>query len=394
MSFSWFSYPMFPGIPPAWQPWVFWGLVLLGLVLLGLVIRLFVRKARQLSKPQPVESVPASSKQTPKQEQEEERQKEPVALVPQKRDEALRTGLRKTRSGFVARLGQLFGKKQIDADMLEQLEAVLFGADVGTKTAQVLFERIRARLSQQELNQQETLWAALREEARQLVQVAAPPLDIGTHKPFVVLILGVNGVGKTTTIGKLTAQWKGQGKQVVLAAGDTFRAAAAEQLSIWGQRVGVPVVQGKEGADPSSVIFEGIKQAQQQGADMVIADTAGRLHVKAQLMEELQKVRRVIQKADPTAPHETWLVLDATTGQNAIAQASTFKEMLHITGIVLTKLDGTAKGGVVLGICHELQIPVRYIGVGEGISDLRPFDADMFVEALFTPPDAQEDTAV
>lgn len=390
MSFSWFSYPVFPGVPSAWQPWVFWGLVLLSLVLLGLVIRLLVRKTRRVSEPQPVESVLPTEKQTAKQEQEEKQQEEPVVLVPQKREEALRTGLRKTRSGFVARLGQLFGKKQIDADMLEQLEAVLFGADVGTKTAQVLFERIRTRLSQQELNQEEALWATLREEAKQLVQVASPPLELGMHKPFVVLILGVNGVGKTTTIGKLAAQWKGQGKQVVLAAGDTFRAAAAEQLSIWGQRVGAPVVQGKEGADPSSVIFEGIKQAQHQGADVVIADTAGRLHVKAQLMEELQKVRRVIQKADPTAPHETWLVLDATTGQNAIAQASTFKEMLHITGIVLTKLDGTAKGGVVLGICHELQIPVRYIGVGEGVDDLRPFDANAFVEALFMPPGAED----
>jgi len=199
----------------------------------------------------------------------------------------------------------------------------------------------------------------------------------------VLLVIGVNGVGKTTTIGKLAAQQVAAGRKVILAAGDTFRAAAVEQLEIWGQRAGVPVVRGKEGGDPSSVIFEAIKRAQREGFDLVIADTAGRLHVKEQLMAELQKVRRVIKKADPTAPHETWLVLDSTQGQNTIAQARTFKEAMEISGIILTKLDGTAKGGVILGITHELSVPVRYIGVGEKIGDLRAFDAEDFVDVLY-----------
>jgi fused signal recognition particle receptor len=208
-------------------------------------------------------------------------------------------------------------------------------------------------------------------------------VDFTSHRPFVVLIVGVNGSGKTTSVGKLAAQQTAAGRKVYLAAGDTFRAAAVEQLEEWGRRAGAQVVKGKEGGDPSAVIFDAIKRAQQDGADVVIADTAGRLHVKEHLMEELQKVRRVIKKADPTAPHETWLVVDATNGQNAIAQATTFKEAIEVTGIILTKLDGTAKGGVILGICNELKLPVRYIGIGEKVNDLRPFDAAQFVDALY-----------
>ena len=198
-----------------------------------------------------------------------------------------------------------------------------------------------------------------------------------------LLIIGVNGVGKTTTIGKLAAKWTAEGKKVILAAGDTFRAAATEQLEIWGQRTGVPVVKGKEGGDPSAVIFDAVKRAQTEGYDVVICDTAGRLHTKDNLMAELEKVRRVMKKALPDAPHETFLVLDSTNGQNAIAQAPTFKQAMDITGIVLTKLDGTAKGGVILGICDELEVPVRFIGIGEKVEDLRPFDAHEFVDALY-----------
>lgn len=303
---------------------------------------------------------------------------------------ALQAGLEKTRAGFIARLGELLRRKQIDADLLGQLEEVLLTADIGVKTATELFEQVRSSLSRQELKDPSAVWAVIKSESRKLLAVDTPPLDFGKHKPFVLLIVGVNGVGKTTTIGKLAAQLVGQGKKVILAAGDTFRAAAVEQLEIWGQRASVPVVRGKEGGDPSSVIFEAIKRAQREEIDVVIADTAGRLHVKAQLMEELQKVRRVIKKADPSAPHETFLVLDATTGQNAIAQARTFKEMLEITGIVLTKLDGTAKGGVILGIAHELAVPVRYIGIGEKIHDLRAFDAADFVDVLYEQADPAE----
>jgi len=230
------------------------------------------------------------------------------------------------------------------------------------------------------------VWAVIRRQSETILaaaQAGAGPLDIGRARPFVVLVIGVNGTGKTTTIGKLAAHWMRQGKRVLIAAGDTFRAAATEQLQVWGQRVSAEVVTGKEAADPSSVIFDAVRRAQAEGHDVVIADTAGRLHTKVDLMQELQKVRRVIKKAVPEAPHETFLVLDATNGQNAIAQAALFKQAMDITGIVLTKLDGTAKGGVILGICDELKLPVRFIGIGEKVEDLREFDPREFVEALY-----------
>ena len=219
---------------------------------------------------------------------------------------------------------------------------MLLTADIGPKTAEQIFSQVRATLSRSELKDPSAVWSVIKDESRRLLKVDSPPIDFAAHHPFVLLVIGVNGVGKTTTIGKLAAQQLAAGRKVILAAGDTFRAAAVEQLEVWGQRAGVPVVRGKEGGDPSSVIFEAIKRAQREGFDLVIADTAGRLHVKEQLMAELQKVRRVVKKADPTAPHETWLVLDATQGQNTIAQARTFKEAMEISGIVLTKLDGTA----------------------------------------------------
>ena len=298
-------------------------------------------------------------------------------------DKALVAGLSKTKAGFIARIGELLRRKEIDQDLFTQLEEVLLTADIGVKTAQQLFEQVRSSLSRKELKDPEAVWAVIKEESQKLLHVDRPPVDFAAHKPFVLLVIGVNGAGKTTTIGKLAAQLTEQGRKVILAAGDTFRAAAVEQLEVWGQRAKVPVVRGKEGADPSSVIFEAIKRAQHEQLDVVIADTAGRLHVKEQLMAELQKVRRVIKKADPSAPHETWLVLDSTNGQNALAQAVTFKEAMEITGIILTKLDGTAKGGVILGIAHELGVPVRYIGVGEKIQDLRAFDAADFVDVLY-----------
>jgi fused signal recognition particle receptor len=246
-----------------------------------------------------------------------------------------------------------------------------------------LLEEIRASLGKRELADPKAVWNHLRRRCTEFLRNEAPPVDFARAKPFVLLTIGVNGSGKTTTIGKLASKLKGQGKSVLLAAGDTFRAAATEQLEVWGARVGAPVVRGKEASDPSSVIFEGIKRAGNEGFDVVIADTAGRLHTKANLMEELQKVRRVASKALEGAPHETWLVIDATSGQNAIAQAQIFTQAMSVTGIVLTKLDGTAKGGVILGIADQLGIPVRYIGVGERVEDLREFDAEEFVEALF-----------
>jgi fused signal recognition particle receptor len=284
----------------------------------------------------------------------------------------------------VSRLGQLFaGKRELDPSLVEEIEKVLLTADIGVRTSQKLLEEIRASLGKRELADPKAVWDYLRKRSIEFLRVEAPNVDFTRAKPFVLLAIGVNGSGKTTTIGKLASKLKADGRSVMLAAGDTFRAAAAEQLEVWGARVGAPVVRGKEASDPSSVIFDGIKRAASEGMDVVIADTAGRLHTKTNLMEELQKVRRVAGKAFEGAPHETWLVIDATSGQNAIAQAQIFTQAMAVTGIVLTKLDGTAKGGVILGIADQLGIPVRYIGVGERVEDLREFDAEEFVEALF-----------
>ena len=319
-------------------------------------------------------------------ERAEEEEEEPEEDA--ERAAALRDGLAKTRGGFVARLGRLLAKKKIDQEILGELEEVLLTADIGPKTAEKLFSAVQGALSRDELEDPEAVWQRLREESGRILSVDAKPIDWGRATPLVLLVLGVNGVGKTTTIGKIAAKLTGSGKKVILAAGDTFRAAATEQLEIWGQRAGAPVVKGKSGGDPSSVIFDAVKRAQTEGHEVVIADTAGRLHTKTDLMEELRKVRRVIDKAMPGAPHETWLVLDSTNGQNAIQQAKIFKEAMEVTGIVLTKLDGTAKGGVILGICDELSVPVRFIGIGEKVDDLREFDPQSFVAALYEHDDA------
>ncbi|HVV16238.1 MAG TPA: signal recognition particle-docking protein FtsY [Polyangia bacterium] len=306
--------------------------------------------------------------------------------APKKRANALVPGLARTRSGFVARLGAVFtGRKQIDPAVVDEIEKVLLTADIGVKTSQKLLEEIRSSLSRSELKDPDAVWAFLRQRSTEMLSLPAPDVDFGSAKPFVLLVIGVNGSGKTTTIGKLAARLAGDGKKVLMAAGDTFRAAAAEQLEVWAGRTGAAIVRGKEGADPSSVIFDGIKKAATEGFDVAIADTAGRLHTKTDLMQELQKVRRVVGKAALGAPHETWLVIDSTSGQNAIAQAQIFTEAMAVSGIVLTKLDGTAKGGVILGIADQLKIPVRYIGIGETVEDLRPFDPAEFVEALFAP---------
>lgn len=293
-------------------------------------------------------------------------------------------GLARTRGGFVARLATLFrGKPRVSSQLKEEVEEVLFTADIGPRAADRIFQAVKRGLSRDDLEDADKIWERIRQTSREILAVDAPALDLARTRPFVLLVLGVNGVGKTTTIGKLAQKWTDAGKKVLLAAGDTYRAAAAEQLEVWAERAKVDIVRGKPNGDPSSVIFDAVKKGADEHYDVVICDTAGRLHSNAGLMDELKKVRRVIDKALPGAPHETWMVLDATTGQNAISQAKTFKADMEITGIVLTKLDGSAKGGVVLGICDELKVPVRYIGVGEKIGDLRPFDAAAFVEALY-----------
>jgi len=301
--------------------------------------------------------------------------------------EAFRQGLTKTRGGFVAKLGKIFGKKKIDEDVLPQLEEVLFTADIGPRAADRIFDAVKKGLTKDELTDPQKIWTKIRETSGQILDVGAAPVDWDRKKPFVLLVLGVNEIGRARRVGKLAAHLAKQDKKVVLAAGDTFRAAATEQLEVWGDRAKATVVKGKAGGDPSSVIFDAVKRGVDEGADVVICDTAGRLHTKVDLMDELKKVRRVVDKAMPGAPHDDVYGVDATTGQNAITQAKTFKDAMEITGIVITKLDGSAKGGVILGICDELKVPVRYIGVGEKLEDLRPFDARAFVEALYEDAD-------
>jgi fused signal recognition particle receptor len=300
--------------------------------------------------------------------------------------QTLAAGLARTKNeGFMARLNGLFGggPKVIDEKVLADLEDVLFTADIGVKTASSLVELAREKIKSKDVADVQKLKALIRKEIERILDLKPRNTFVGGGPPQVIMVVGVNGAGKTTTIGKLAAKAKESGKKVVLAAGDTFRAAAAEQLDVWAERAGAELVKGKEESDPSAVIFEAVKRAREIGADVVIADTAGRLHTKVNLMEELKKVKRVIDKALPGAPHEVLLVLDATNGQNAIAQARQFHDAVGLTSIALTKLDGTAKGGVVIGICDELKVPITWAGVGEKVSDLRVFNPREFVAALF-----------
>lgn len=294
----------------------------------------------------------------------------------------IKTGLSRTRSRLSSGIGNLFlGKKVIDDELLEDIEAVLLSSDVGVAATRDIIDGLTRKVARKELKDPAALQDKLVEELTALLARVEAPLTIDpAHKPFVILMVGVNGAGKTTTIGKLARRLQNEGQSVMLAAGDTFRAAAVEQLTAWGERNSVEVIAQQSGADSASVIFDAISSAKARGVDVVIADTAGRLQNRKNLMEELAKISRVMKKIDETAPHEVMLVLDAGNGQNAISQA---REFSGVTGITLTKLDGTAKGGVIFGIASELGIPIRFIGVGETIEDLRPFDASAFVEALF-----------
>ncbi|MEX9213308.1 signal recognition particle-docking protein FtsY [Providencia rettgeri] len=295
----------------------------------------------------------------------------------------LKKGLLKTRQNLGSGFFGLFSGKKIDDDLFEELEEQLLIADVGVDTTRKIIDNLTAHASRKELKDAEALYGKLREEMSDILAKVDKPLVIEDKKTYVILMVGVNGVGKTTTIGKLARQYQSEGKSVMLAAGDTFRAAAVEQLQVWGERNKIPVVAQHTGADPASVIFDAIQSAQAKGVDVLIADTAGRLQNKSHLMEELKKIVRVMKKLDENAPHEIMLTLDASTGQNAVSQAKLFDDAVGLTGITLTKLDGTAKGGVIFSIADQFGIPIRYIGIGEGIEDLRPFKADDFIEALF-----------
>ena len=298
----------------------------------------------------------------------------------------LRDGLSKTRAGLTERLDQLIlGKREIDEVLLDEIEEILFTSDLGVTVSQELISIVKTGVARKELDNPEVLKEALKQNIIRFLDVPEPLHTVPAKgEPMVIMVIGVNGVGKTTTIAKAANLYKEQGKRVMLVAADTFRAAAIDQLVIWGERVGAEVVKQGHGADPSAVVFDAINAAVARNIDIVLIDTAGRLHTKVNLMDELEKIQRIAGRRLPGAPHQVWLVLDATTGQNAISQAEMFHKNLGVTGIILTKLDGTAKGGIVVGISRQLGIPVRFIGIGESMDDLRPFDAKAFVDAIFT----------
>ncbi len=296
--------------------------------------------------------------------------------------ERLKAGLARTRSQIGGKIKAIFSSGVVDDELLESLEAVLLTSDVGLDATEHLLGELKRRAKQENADSPEKIQGILSKSMLDLIRPLEAPLDVTTHRPFIIMIAGVNGAGKTTSIGKLAKYFQSQGLSVLLAAGDTFRAAAREQLQEWGKRNNVTVI-SQESGDPAAVVFDAISAAKARGIDVVLADTAGRLPTQLHLMEEIAKVRRVIQKADPTAPHETLLVLDANFGQNALQQVKSFDQSINVTGLILTKLDGSAKGGVIAAIARQCPKPVRFIGVGEGIDDLRPFVASEFVEALF-----------
>ncbi len=298
----------------------------------------------------------------------------------------LKTGLTKTRTGFLKSLDGIFvGKKELDEQVLSRLEEVLLRADIGVQTSYELLEQVTERVKRREIDDPAKVIKHIRDMVRQSLEQVESPLRVGYGtEPFVVMVIGVNGSGKTTTIAKIAARHKAANRKVMLVAGDTFRAAAVEQLQIWGDRIGCDVVKGKPQADPSSIVFEAMDRAIKDDFELVLVDTAGRLHTRIPLMEELKKVRRTLGKRIPSAPHETLLVIDSSMGQNAILQARTFNQAIPVTGIAMTKLDGTSKGGVIVGISKELKIPIRFVGIGEKMDDLRDFNARQFAEAMLS----------
>ena len=364
------------------------------------ILSMFFKKLFNKSEPESPEAPEVTQEQTPAEPSGEEVSAEPplLAETPAQPEPAakpgffarIKQGLSRTSNNFAEGLGNLFlGRKNIDDDLLEDIESQLLIADVGIEATTEIVDNLTQRVARKQLADADALFRALRELLAGLLRPVEQPLVIDkTRQPYVILVVGVNGVGKTTTIGKLAKRLQNEGNKVMLAAGDTFRAAAVEQLQVWGQRNNVPVIAQHTGADSASVIFDAVQAAQSRKIDVIIADTAGRLHNKDHLMDELSKVKRVMAKLDVSAPHEVLLVLDAGTGQNAVNQAQQFIDAAGVTGIALTKLDGTAKGGVIFALSKKFGLPVRFIGVGEGIDDLQPFAAEPFIQALFNQQDS------
>jgi fused signal recognition particle receptor len=392
------------GIPAEYGAFAALGLVFLCLTLLSVVVILLVLRRNLRSRAVELEAPPAPISEKPvtpfgtvdadgiRSDSEGvgglKSQIAPVVLPADEEPlsfyQRMRHGLARTRSSLVGRMDSLLGSHaSLDTEFLEELEEILITADFGMQVTQELVQALTRRLKEIDQREPGQLHKVLGEEIRVRLKTGKTDWPVPESGPLVIMVVGVNGVGKTTTIGKLAKQFTDQGKKVILGAGDTFRAAAAEQLAVWGERAGAEVIRQAEGSDPAAVAFDAAKAAVARKADVLILDTAGRLHTKVNLMEELKKIRRVVDREIPGAPHETLLVLDATTGQNALIQARMFQESVAVSGIALTKLDGTAKGGIVVAISCQLDLPVRLIGVGEGVADLRPFDADEFVAALF-----------
>ncbi|MES2546733.1 MAG: signal recognition particle-docking protein FtsY [Pseudomonadota bacterium] len=338
-------------------------------------------------KPEPIQSNPEpvaapDNAQVTTEEAKPEAVQSQIEETPLSFAQRLKQGLTKTRQQLSGQLNSLFGSGKIDADTYDELETILLTADIGVGATTQLLDNLKKRVKRENLEETSALKQALKAELLAVLAPLEKPLQINNHKPFVIMLAGVNGAGKTTTIGKLAKLFQSQGKSVLIAAGDTFRAAAREQLQVWGERNNVQVI-ASEGGDPAAVIFDAVNSAVARKIDIVIADTAGRLPTQMHLMDEIKKVQRVIGKALPNAPHEILLVLDANTGQNAVSQVKAFDDALGVTGLVLSKLDGTAKGGVIAAIAEARPIPIRFIGIGEAIDDLRPFSAQAFVDALF-----------
>ena len=333
----------------------------------------------------------SSKKQTPTSEQNKAGKKQPpqsqattpAASEPQHWVEKLKGGLSKTRNALNDNLSSLFGSKKLDDDLLEEIHEKLFRADLGIDTADTLVDHIRSEFGNAETPSWDDVKLSLKSKVSSIFSGNQSPINEPTEGPMVILVVGVNGVGKTTSIGKLAANFALNDKKVLLCAADTYRAAAIDQLQVWGDRLGIDVIKHQQGADPASVAYDGVKAAMARKSDVLLIDTAGRLHNKAELMDELAKIRRVIGKDLPSAPHETWIVVDATTGQNAFQQVEAFSQVAPLSGIVVTKLDGTAKGGVVIGVSNKFKLPIRYIGVGEQASDLKEFKSSDFADSIF-----------